>query len=87
MLDRSIFRENLPNGGRGSGSALKKGRGHTIALRTIALRAASHHIRSFISSTLADRYQVINCIGFLTAVMAGIVIALQDLQSSSLVIG
>ncbi len=42
----------------------KKGRGHPIALRTIALSAASNHIRSFISSTFAYRYQVINCIRF-----------------------
>jgi hypothetical protein len=56
MPSRAIFRENLPNGGRGSAGALKKGGGHTIAFRTIALSAASHHIRSFISATLADRY-------------------------------
>jgi len=86
MPSRAIFRENLPNGGRGSGSALKKGGGHTISLRTIALSATSHHIRSFISSTLADRYQVINCSGFKPAIVASIVISLEHLKSCLLII-
>jgi hypothetical protein len=84
---RAIFRENLPNGGRGSGCALKKGGGHTISLRTIALSATGDHIRSFISSTLADRYQMINCSGFKPAVMASVVISLQHLESCLLIIG
>jgi hypothetical protein len=86
MPSRAIFRENLPNGGRGSGCALKKGGGHTIALRTIALRATGHHIRSFISSTLANRYQVINCIGFQPTVMTSVVISLKDLKSCPLIV-
>jgi hypothetical protein len=59
----------------------KKRGGHPIALRTVALSAASNHIRSFISATLTYRYQVINCIGFKPAVVASIVIALQYLQA------
>jgi len=76
MLDRSIFRENLPNGGRGFPCALKKGRGHTIALTTITFDASCHHIRRFICATFANGYQVIHSIGLLSAVMASEVIAL-----------
>ena len=75
MLGRAIFRENLPDGGRGFGCALKKGRGHTIALTAITFDTSSDHIRSFISSTFADGYQVIDCVGFLSAIMASEVIA------------
>ena len=76
MLDRSIFRENLPNGGRGFPCALKKGGGHTIALTTITFNASCNHISGFICAALADGYQVIHSIGFLSAVMASEVIAL-----------
>jgi hypothetical protein len=74
MNGRAIFRENLPNGGRGSACAHKKGGGHTIALTTIAFDTSCNHIGSFISSTFADGYQMIDCVGFLAAVMAGEVI-------------
>jgi len=52
MLGRAIFRENLPNGGRGCSVTLKKGRGHTIALTAVAFNAGSDHICSLISPTL-----------------------------------
>jgi hypothetical protein len=51
------------------------------------LSAASDHIACLISSTLADRYQVINCIGFLPAIVAGIVIALQYFKPYALIVG
>jgi len=44
MPSRAIFRENLPNGGRGSAGALKKGRGHTIALTAVAFDAGSKEV-------------------------------------------
>jgi hypothetical protein len=75
MLGRAIFRENLPNGGRGFGSALKKGRGHTIALTAVAFDTSSNHIGRFICATFTYRYQVIDCVGFLSAVMTSEIIA------------
>ena len=41
MPSRAIFRENLPDGGRGCPVALKKARGHTIALTAVAFNASS----------------------------------------------
>ena len=76
MPSRSIFRENLPNGGRGCSVTLKKGRGHTIAFTAVAFNAGSDHICSLISSTFAYWYQMIHSIGFLAAVMAGEVVPL-----------
>ena len=76
MNGRPIFRENLPNGGRGFPCALKKGGGHTIALTAVTFNASCNHIRSFICAAFANGYQVIHSIGFLSAVMASEVIAL-----------
>jgi hypothetical protein len=76
MFGRAIFRENLPDGGRGFPSALKKGRGHTIALTAVAFDTSCNHIGRFICAAFANGYQVIDCISFLTAVMTSKVIAL-----------
>ncbi len=64
MSEASLYSRNM----------LKKGRGHTIALTAIAFDTGSDHIGSLISSTFANGYQVIDCIRFLPAVMAGEVI-------------
>ena len=76
MHSRAIFRENLPDGGRGFPCALKKGGGHTIALTAVTFDASCDHISGFICAALADGYQVIHSIGLLSAVMASEVIAL-----------
>ena len=75
MSGRSIFRENLPNGGRGCRCAHKKAGGHTISLTTIARITSCNHIGSFICAAFADRYNVIDGSGFLSAVMTSVVIA------------
>jgi hypothetical protein len=73
---RAIFRENLPNGGRGFPTAVKKGGGYAVALTTVAFDAGCNHIGGFICAPLADGYQVIHCVGLLSAVMASEIIAL-----------
>jgi hypothetical protein len=75
MHSRAIFRENLPDGGRGFPCALKKGGGHTISLTTITFNTSCNHIGRFICAALTDGYQVIHSIGLLSAVMASEVIA------------
>jgi hypothetical protein len=73
---RAIFRENLPNGGRGFPGELKKAGGYAVALTAVAFDTSSDHIGSFISTTFRDGYQVIHSISLLPAVMASEVIAL-----------
>jgi len=76
MLGRAIFRENLPDGGRGFPCALKKGRGHSIALTRVTFDASRNHIGRFICAAFADGDKVIDCVRFLPAVMTSEVIAL-----------
>jgi hypothetical protein len=76
MLGRAIFRENLADGGRGFPNALKKGRGHTIALTRVTFDASRNHIGRFICTAFADRDEMIDCVGFLSAIMTSEVIAL-----------
>jgi hypothetical protein len=76
MLGRAIFRENLPEGGRGFPGALKKPGGYAVSLTTIAFDTSCNHISGFISTTFRDGYQVIHSISLLPAVMASEVIAL-----------
>jgi len=47
----------------------------TFALTAVAFDTSCNHIGSFISSTFANGYQVIDCVGFLSAVMTSEVIA------------
>jgi hypothetical protein len=76
MLGRAIFRENLPNGGRGFPNAVKKGRGHTIALTAVTFNASCNHISRFICAAFRYWNKMVDCVGFLSAVMTGEVIAL-----------
>lgn len=87
MHSRAIFRENLPDGGRGSACAHKKRGGHTIALTAVAFDTSCDHIGSFICAALTYWYHVIYCVGFLAAVMASVVIAFQYFFTDSLIVG
>ena len=65
-----------PDGGRGSPAyAQKRPGGYAIAFAAVASMAASDHIIFGTNSTLTDGYYVVCCVGFLTAVVAGVVIA------------
>jgi hypothetical protein len=65
-----------PNGGRGFPAyAQKRPGGYTIAFAAVASMATSNHIIFGTNSTLTDRNYVVCCVGFLTAVIAGVVIA------------
>jgi len=75
------------SGGRGSGCALKKGGGHTIALRTIALSASCNAVRFIVGPVLANGYQMVNSVGFQPTIVASVIISFKHLLPNSLIIG
>ncbi len=50
-------------------SALKKRRGHTIALTRVTFVTSRNHIGRFICAAFTDRDEMIDCVGFLSAIM------------------
>lgn len=75
-LSRALPGDKIPDGGRGFPGALKKPGGYSVALTAVAFVASGNHISSLICASLRYGDDVIHSIGFLTAVVTGVVIAL-----------